>query len=150
MRPIKGVIIQGYALAGAAGGTSALGGRTALTSRADAVGADAMLVLRHVSVASLVAAYQPSFSGGYIVGGAVYVYQGTLTAEHALFVGNAAYWVSGRTASRPFIIVASLLTAGAGSRCFSSFFLKLTIVTGWRRDFDIPSHRRYDVARLRL
>jgi hypothetical protein len=123
--PIKGVIIQGYALAGAAGDTSALGGRTALTSRADALGADATLVLRHVSVAGLVAAYQPSFAGGYSVGGAVYVYQGTLTAEHALFVGNAAYHVSGRHPfpALSFICLPALLTAGAVSRCCCFFIL---------------------------
>jgi hypothetical protein len=125
--PIKGVIIQGYALAGAAGGTSALGGRTALTSRADAIGADATLVLRHVSVAGLVAVYQPSTGGGYYYGGAVYVFQGTLTAEHALFVGNAADVVSGRhPLSSP---VRCLPRSSDGRRCpskpaaFSFFFL---------------------------
>jgi len=107
--PIKAVVIQGYALGGAAGGTSALGGRTALTSRADAIGADTTLVLRHVSMAGLVAVDQPTFGGYY--GGAVYVYQGTLTVEHALFVGNAAPSVSGRhPLPSPFIhVFASLV-----------------------------------------
>jgi hypothetical protein len=120
--PIKAVIIQGYALAGAAGGTLALGGRTALTSRADAVGADATLVLRHVSMSGLLAAHQPTFGSN---GGAVYVFQGTLTVEHALFVGNAAYHVSGRHPfpALSFICLPALLTAGAVSRCCCFFIL---------------------------
>ena len=52
-------------------------------------------MLRHVSMVGLVAAYQPTSGSGQRVGGAVYVSQGTLTVEHALFVGNTAF-VSGR------------------------------------------------------
>jgi hypothetical protein len=106
--PIKGVIIQGYALAGA--------GRTALTSRADAIGADAALVLRHVSMAGLVAVRQPYAE----YGGAVYVFQGTLAAEHALFVGNTAVLVSGQ-APQPFCFFLSLFWRLALCLGFSSF-----------------------------
>ena len=76
---VKVVIIQGYALGGG-GRALALVGRTALASRADAIGVGATLVLRHVSMAGLVAVDQPSIdSSGYSFGGAVHVYQGVLT-----------------------------------------------------------------------
>ena len=73
-------------------------------------------MLRHVSMAGLVPVYQPSFFNN---GGAVYVVQGTLTVEHALFAGNAAHDVSGsHPLPSPFVLVVclALLTAGAASR----------------------------------
>ena len=84
--PVKAVMIQGHAL-GAAGES-----RTSLSSRVDAVGEGSVLVLRHVSMVGLEAVWQPSFNinGNFSGGGAIYVYQGNLTVEFALFRGNEA------------------------------------------------------------
>jgi hypothetical protein len=88
----KAVVIQGRA-------------RGPLPSRVDAVGVGVTLVLRHVNMSALAAV------GGS--GGAVYVSEGALTVEHAVFYANSAAQVG---PSVPAVLrrVSPLLT---GARC---------------------------------